>query len=51
METETHFSREVVKVLKENAVADRTWSSVKLFELKNSSAFADRDVPLAVKNL
>ena len=31
VETETHFSREVVKVLKEIAVADRIWSSVKLF--------------------
>ena len=56
MESETHFCREAVKVwrgkvIKENYVADRTWSYGKLFILKNDTTIADKDVALTVENL
>ena len=39
------------KALKENSVADITWSSATVLVLKNDNAFADTDVSSTVENL
>ena len=56
MESETHFCREPVKVwsgkvLQENFVADKIWSSAKLSVLKNDTVVANRDLSLTVEYL
>ena len=56
MESKTHFCGEAVKVkrakvLGEDFIAGRTWSSAKFFVLKNDTAIADRSVPLILENL
>ena len=48
------FVEKMLKVkrskIKENSVADRTWSSAKLLILINGTAIGDRDVPLTAQN-
>ena len=56
MKSETRFSREAIKnqpgkVLKENFITDRNWSSAKLFILQNYTENANEDVPLTVENV
>ena len=56
MESKKNFYRKAVKVergkvLKENSIAGRTWSSGKLFVLKNNTTIANRNMPLIVENL
>ena len=56
MESKKNFYRKAVKVergkvLKENSIAGRTWSSGKLFVLKNNTTIANWNVPLIVENL
>ena len=56
MEFKKNFYRKAVKVergkvLKENSIAGRTWSSGKLFVLKNNTTIANWNVPLIVENL
>ena len=56
VESETHFSREVInvqrgKVLKENSITDRSWSSAKLFIMQNYTNNGDGDVPLIIENV
>ena len=56
MKYETHFCREAIenqcdKVLKENSIIDRSWSSVKLFIIQNYTDSTNADVPLTVENV
>ena len=56
MEFKKNFYRKAVKVergkvLKENSIAGRTWSSGRLFVLKNNTTIANWNVPLIVENL
>ena len=51
-----HFSREAFrnlrgKVLKENSVSGRSWSSAKLFIMENYTGNANGDVPVKVENM
>ena len=53
----TRFSREAIearkanKVLKENSMIDRSWSSAKLFIVQDCTGNANEDVPLIVENV
>ena len=56
VKSETHFSREAFgnergKVLKENSIIGRSWSSVKLFITQNYTDNADGNVALTVENV
>ena len=56
MKSETHFSREAignerVKVLKEDSIIDRSWSSAKLFIVKDHTENANGHVPLIVEDM
>ena len=51
MKSETHFSREAIenyrgKVLKENSIIDRSWSSARLFIVQDYTENANGDVAL-----
>ena len=50
MKSETHFSREAVenehdKVLKENSISGKNWSSAKLFTMQNYTENTKGNVP------
>ena len=53
----TRFSREAIearkasKVLKENSMIDRSWSSAKIFIVQDYTGNANEDVPLIVENV
>ena len=47
----THFSREAIKVLKENSITGRTSSSAKFFIMQSYTGNANWDVPLIVENV
>ena len=56
VESETHFSREAIenergKILKENSITGRSWSSAKLFIVQDYTENANGDVPLIVENV
>ena len=56
VKSETNFRREAIKVqrskiLKENSITGRSWSSAKLFTMQNYTDNADGDVPLTVENV
>ena len=56
MKSEAHFSRESIenergKVLKENLIISRSWSSAKLFIMQNYTENANGDVTLIVENV
>ena len=51
VKSETHFRREAIenkrgKVLKENSINDRSWSSSKLFIVQNYAKNPNGNVPL-----
>ena len=55
MKSETRFSREAIKVqrgkvVKENSIIARRWSSAKLLIMQNYTDNANGDVPLTVEN-
>ena len=55
MKSETRFSREAIKVqrgkvVKENSIIARRWSSAKLSIMKNYTDNANGDVPLTVEH-
>ena len=54
--SETHFIREAIenqrgKLLKENSIFVRSWSSAKLFIMQSDSSNSIGNVPLTVENL
>ena len=54
MKSETYFSRETIenlraKMLKENSIVGRGWSSVKLFIVQNYTENTNGDVPFKRK--
>ena len=56
MKSEKHFRREAIenyggKVLKENSIISRSWSSAKLFIMQNYTENAHGDVTLIVENV
>ena len=56
VKSETHFRREALenyrgKVLKENSIIGRSWSSAKLFIVQNYTENANGYVPLTVENV
>ena len=56
VKTEIWFSREAIKVqrgkvLRENSIADRSWSSSKLFIMQSYTDNANGDAPLTVGNV
>ena len=56
VKSETHFSIEAIKnyrgkVLKENSIIGKNWSSAKLFILQNYTENANGNVPLTVENV
>ena len=56
MKSETHFSREAIKVqrgkvLKENSIIARRWSSAKLLIMQNYTDNANGNAPLTVENV
>ena len=56
VKSETHFGRELIdkqrgKVLKENSIIGRSWSSAKLFIVQNYTENANGYVPLTVENV
>ena len=56
VKSETHFSREAIKnqrgkVLKENSIIGRGWSSAKLFIVQGYTKKAHGDVPLTVETV
>ena len=56
VKSETRFGREAienqhVKVLKENSIIGKSWSSAKLFIVQNYTENANGDVPLTVENV
>ena len=56
VKSETHFNREAIgekrdKVLKENSIIGRSWSSGKLYTVQNYIESANGDVPLTVENV
>ena len=56
VKSETHVSREAIenqrdKVLKENSIIGRSWSSAKLFIVQNYTENANGHVPLTAENV
>ena len=51
MKSKTHFSKERGKVLKENSIISKSWSSAKLFIVQNCTENANGDVRLTVENV
>ena len=56
VKSETRFGREAiknqhVKVLKENSIIGKSWSSAKLFIVQNYTENANGYVPLTVENV
>ena len=56
MKSETHYNREVIKVqrgkvLKENSIIARRWSSAKLLIMQNYTDNANGNAPLTVENV
>ena len=56
MKSETHSSREAIensrgKVLKEDSIIGRSWSSAKLLILQNYTKNAYGDMPLRAENV
>ena len=56
VKSETNFSREDIenercKVLKENSIIGRSWSSAKLFIVRNYTENANGYAPLTVENV
>ena len=51
VKSKTHFSKERGKVLKENSIISKSWSSAKLFIVQNYTENANEDVHLTAENV
>ena len=50
----SHFKLEMLvrgKILKENSINDRSWSSASLLKVRNYTENANGDVPITVENV
>ena len=51
VKSKIHFSKERGKVLKENSIISKSWSSAKLFIVQNYTENANEDVHLTAENV